>query len=141
MLDTSSMSVSLSLSLSLSSVAHSTPPHVGLATRQLSDHREWLVLGVKLVIVKEPSEKNRQIQWNNMWHSCIWRHLWATHRLRAVNLSSTFRSRTSTASVFWSVALGALLGVFRDPELRKDGQPLTKLGLMSPGACHTFPSF
>ena len=30
---------------------------------------------------------------------------------------------------------------FRDPELRKDGQPSTKVGLMSPGACHTFPSF
>ena len=30
---------------------------------------------------------------------------------------------------------------FRDPELRKDVQPSTKVGLMSRGACHTFPSF
>ena len=32
------------------------------------------------------------------------------------------------------------VGKFRDPELRKDGQPSTKVGLVSPGACLTFLS-
>ena len=33
------------------------------------------------------------------------------------------------------------VGKFRDPELRKDGQPSTKVGLMSPGAATLFPPF
>ena len=32
------------------------------------------------------------------------------------------------------------VGKFRHPELRKGGQQSTKVGLMSPGSCHTFPS-
>ena len=51
-------------------------------------------------------------------------------------LSEAYKSHREKAECDWIPLQMDGVGKFRDLELRKDGQPSTKVGLMSPGACH-----